>query len=124
MSQEAKPQDCSAQDILKRVVSALKEKKGEDILVFDARATGNITDYYILVSAFATPHLKALMNAARLALKSGGVLFHRRSGTPESGWIVLDYMDVVLHIFDKETRAYYDLEALWKNMPRVDVQPT
>lgn len=111
----------SSQDLLEAIAATLSEKQGLDIIAFDARALSGLADYYLLVSALSSPHIKALCNAVRLALKSHGVMCFRKSGTPESGWIVADYTDVVLHLFDRETRAYYALEELWSDVPRIEV---
>ncbi len=103
------------------MAEALRAKQGRDILAFDARGLSGVADYYLLVSALSTPHIKALYNAVRMDLKSRGAVCHRKSGAPDSGWIVADYLDVVLHIFNRETRGYYNLEELWAAMPRVEV---
>jgi len=103
------------------MAEALREKQGRDIMAFDARGLSGVADYYLLVSALSTPHIKALHNAVRMAMKARGAACHRKSGAPDSGWIVADYLDVVLHIFIRETRGYYNLEELWSAMPRVDV---
>ncbi len=101
-------------------VATLREKQGRDIMVYDARNSHAGTDFYILVSALSSPHIKALHNTVRLALKNAGAVCYRKSGTPESGWIVADYLDLVAHFFSAETRAYYNLEELWAGLPRLD----
>ncbi len=101
--------------------AALQEANGQDIIIFDARGSGAGTDFYLLVTALATPHIKALHTAGRLALKSVGVTCYRKSGAPETGWVVADYLDFIIHFFDADTRAYYKLEQLWEKLPRVDI---
>jgi ribosome-associated protein len=102
-----------------KVREALESKKGRDILVFDVRATSPVTDYYVIASGATAPQLKAMATAVTRALKGEGAGWHRQSGAPEDGWIVVDYVDVVIHIFLDETRRYYAIEELWAGVPRL-----
>ena len=111
----------TSRDLLNQIIEVLREKHGRDILAFDARGISGIADYYLLVSALSAPHIKALQNAVRIAIKAQGITCHRKSGAPDSGWIVADYPDVMLHIFLQETREYYNLEELWARLPQVEV---
>ena len=90
-----------AQDI----VAALENAKGEDIKVYDVRGKSGITDFFVVATGAAAPHLKALIKALPKA--------YRTAGDPDSGWIVSDLVDVVVHVFSAEARAYYALEKLW-----------
>lgn len=90
----------------KEIVQALEDAKGQDIKVYDVRGTSGLTDYFVVATGAAAPHLKALVKA--LPKKA-----YRVSGDPESGWIVADYVDVIVHVFSPEARAYYALEKLW-----------
>ena len=85
----------------------------------DVRHLSSVTDYYLIVSATSQPHLKALAGEVQHALKKDGVYCYRRGGDPEGGWIVVDYIDVVVHILLTEIREYYALEELWASAPRV-----
>ena len=97
----------------------LDDKKGEEILLLDVRELSSVTDYYLLVTGTNTPHIKALAEEVDRVLKADGTKCFRKSGTAESGWVVADYFDVVLHIFSSEQRAYYALEQLWADAPVV-----
>ena len=90
----------------KEIVKALEDAKGQDIKVYDVRGTSGLTDYFVVATGAAAPHLKALVKA--LPKKA-----YRVSGDPESGWIVADYVDVIVHVFSPEARAYYALEKMW-----------
>lgn len=81
-----------------------------------------VTDYYLVASGSSAPHLKALVNEVLQELKHMGVPCYRKSGVPEAGWLVLDYLDVIIHVFLPETRRYYAVEELWAQSPRVQVQ--
>ncbi len=91
----------------KEIVAALKDAKGVDVKAYDVRKISGLTDYCVVATGAAAPHLKALVKA--LPKKA-----YRVSGDPESGWIVADYIDVVVHVFSPEARAYYALEKLWE----------
>lgn len=85
---------------------ALEDAKAIDVRAYDVRGKSGFTDFFIVATGAAAPHLKALVKAMPKA--------YRISGDPESGWIVSDYIDVVVHIFSAEARAYYALEKLWE----------
>lgn len=102
-----------------RIRAALDDKKGEQIKTLDVRDLSSVTDYYVVVTGTSPPHIKALAEEVDRALKKEGTGCFRRSGTPESGWIVVDYFDVILHIFSPEQRQYYALETLWADAPVV-----
>ena len=86
-------------------VRALEGAKAADVKTYDVRGKSGLTDFFVVATGAAAPHLKALAKALPKA--------YRTSGDPESGWIVVDYIDVVVHVFSPEARAYYALEKLW-----------
>ena len=92
---------------------ALVERKAADVKIYDVRGKSSLTDFFVVATGAAAPHLKALVAETQAAMKTAGVMSHRTSGDPESGWIVVDYIDVVVHVFSPEARAYYALEKLW-----------
>ena len=95
------------------VVKALEDRKGADVKVYDVRGKSSLADFFVVATGSAAPHLKALVAETQAAMKAAGVASYRTSGDPESGWIVVDYVDVVVHVFYPEARAYYALERLW-----------
>lgn len=99
--------------LTRTAAAILADKKGEQIVAMDVSQVSSLCDYVILVSGSSPPHLKAMFNDLQHALKQKEVHAFRKSGTPESGWMVLDYVDLVIHIFLHETRMYYALEDLW-----------
>ena len=84
------------------------------------RDVSSVTDYFLVVSASSPPHIKAMMGAVHHALKEDHVSCYRKAGTPECGWVVMDYVDVIIHIFSRDSRRYYALEELWAEAPRSD----
>ena len=97
---------------------ALDDKIAKDIRIFDVRGISFITDYVVVASGTSAPHLKALVAEVQHQVKQLGVPA-RRSGLPESGWVVVDCFGAVIHVFAPEARAYYAIENLWKTAPAV-----
>ncbi len=98
----------------KSIVDALEEKKAEDILLLDVRALTPFTDYFVLCSGSNVRTLKALAEAARDAVHQDYHIASRTEGTPEDGWLLVDFGDVILHVFSPDQREYYQLEDLWR----------
>lgn len=98
---------------VKLIATALEDRKGTDVKVYDVRGKSSLADYFIVATGAAAPHLKALIAESQAVMKKNGVSSFRTSGDPESGWIVVDYIDIVVHVFSPEARAYYALEKLW-----------
>lgn len=97
------------------IARALEARKGENVKVYDVRGKSPLADFFVVATGAAAPHLKALIAESQAVMKKEGVRSYRTSGDPESGWIVVDYIDVVVHVFSPEARAYYALEKLWEN---------
>lgn len=95
------------------IVKALEDRKGVDVRVYDVRGKSSLADFFVVATGSAAPHLKALIAESQSVMKDAGVMSYRTSGDPESGWIVVDYVDIVVHVFSPEARAYYALEKLW-----------
>ena len=97
----------------KEFAKALEDAKAQDVKTYDVRGISGFTDFFVVATGAAAPHLKALVAETQAVMKKAGVSSYRTSGDPESGWIVVDYIDVVVHVFSPEARAYYALEKLW-----------
>ncbi|MEN8239648.1 MAG: ribosome silencing factor [Actinomycetota bacterium] len=98
---------------------ALDEKKGEDILILDVSGLLVVTDVFLLASGTSTRHVRSLMDDAEIALREVDRRPIRREGAEYGEWVLLDYGDVVIHVFESETRGYYDLERLWADAPQI-----
>jgi ribosome-associated protein len=96
----------TSEELSKQLSQALVDTKALDVKTYDVRGKSGIADFFVVATGSAAPHLKALVKALPKA--------YRVSGDPESGWIVADYFDVVVHVFSPEARAYYALEKLWE----------
>ena len=100
---------------VKILKAALEDKKAVEVRAYDVRGISGFADAFVVATGTAAPHLKALVAGAQFAMKDVGVDSYRTSGDPQSGWIVVDYVDIVVHVFSPEARAYYALEKLWKD---------
>lgn len=99
--------------------AAAEEKKGIAPVILDVRGVSSVTDYYVIVTGTSAPHLKALDAEISRALKGAGRAAHRAGGGSDSGWIVRDFLGVVVHLMTAEMRQYYAIEDLWGDAPRV-----
>lgn len=104
-------------DLANAAAEILESKKGENVSIRDVRENSAVTDFYVVASGFSPPHLKAMFNEVQRGLKKIGVRCYRKAGDPECGWLVLDYIDVIIHIFSDEARSYYAIEELWEQGP-------
>ena len=94
-------------------VEALEGKKAVDVKTYDVRGISGLCDAFVVATGTAAPHLKGIVAGVRAAMREKGLDAFRVSGDPESGWITVDYVDMVVHVFSPEARAYYALEKLW-----------
>lgn len=103
----------TVEEQVEAIVKALEDRKGVDVKTYDVRGKSSLADFFVVATGSAAPHLKALIAESQSVMKDAGVMSYRTSGDPESGWIVVDYVDIVVHVFSPEARAYYALEKLW-----------
>ena len=101
------------------VVDLASEKLAEDIVMLDLRPVAPFADYFIIMSAESGRQIEALEEDITRDLKQANVSRFHREGTPNSGWVLLDFSDVVIHIFSPEEREFYNLERLWSQAPQV-----
>ncbi len=100
---------------------AADAKKAFDILVLDLRGLTFITDYFVICSGGSTTHVGAVADWVHQTLAKDGTHPSHIEGGSEASWVLMDYGDVVVHIFDEQARTYYSLERLWGDAPRVSL---
>jgi ribosome-associated protein len=100
-------------EIARTVVNALEEKKGEDILLLDIREIALFAEYFVICSATSDRMLQALADVAQEQVKKDYGLIGRVEGSSNYGWVLVDFGDVILHLFSPQRRDYYRLEELW-----------
>jgi len=101
------------------IVDAAAEKKAENILLLDVHDLTALTDYFVICEGSSERQINAIYDNILDELKQEGVRPYHKEGTPQSGWILIDYGYVLVHIFSPERRAYYRLEELWQEAPTV-----
>jgi ribosome-associated protein len=101
---------------------AARDKQATDVVVLDVAELLAITDYFVICSASSNRQVKTVIEAIEDSIRELGEKPIRREGEDEAGWWLLDYVDVVVHVFGEEERAYYDLERLWRDAPRLEWQ--
>ena len=106
----------------RRIAGLAQDKLAEDIVILDMRPVCIYTDFFVVCSGRNARQVRAIWNDVRERMKHDEVLPRSVDGERESTWIVGDYLDVVLHVFTPETRAYYRLEDLWGDVPSIELE--
>ena len=102
-------------------VEAAQDKHAVDVTVLKLAGSGSFVEYFLLCSGRSQPQIKAISDAVEERLDRGGVrLKHREGKAGVAEWVLLDYVDFVVHIFSERAREYYDLERLWRTAERID----
>ena len=108
---------------MKTCAQLASDKKAEEIVVLDLREISTFTDFFVICSGTSEPHLKAIAGEIETRLRQDHDLRPAAvDGFPASQWIVLDYLQVIVHIFHREKREFYSLEDLWSDAPRLRVK--
>ncbi len=102
-----------ATELSQKVAQLALQKKGEDILIFDLRQLTDVADFFVLVTGGSDLHVKAIADFIEDELEKLGIRLYHKEGYENLRWVLLDYVDVVVHIFRPETRDFYNLERLW-----------
>jgi len=95
------------------VVEAVGDKQAEDIVLLDTRGVCSFADYFVLCNGDSQRQIQAIYDEVWQILKKEGILTHHREGTVNSGWLLLDFGNVIVHIFAPSEREYYQLDKLW-----------
>ena len=94
-------------------MSVASEKQATDIVLLDMRGPLSFTDYFVILTGESQRQMQALLEDIDQALDEAGMTLHHREGTSDGGWVLMDYGDLVVHVFAPEEREYYHLEQLW-----------
>ena len=102
-------------EMAKIAARALDDKKGKDIKVIDIHEVSVIADYFVIASAANTNQVEAMVDSVEEALGRAGYEPRQIEGSRNSSWVLMDYEDVIVHVFDEENRLFYDLERIWRD---------
>ena len=108
-------------DIVKKIVKALDDKKGNDIQIIKIEELTIVADYFVICTANSNTHVRALADEVEYQLGVGALPYVRLEGTDSNEWKVVDCHDVIVHIFSDEAREFYKLEKLWSDAQEVDI---
>jgi len=100
-------------EVARKAVEAASEKQAIDIVLLDTRGVCSFADYFVICSGDSERQLKTIYEEIEHILKRGGILPHHHEGTVDSGWLLLDFGEVIVHIFASFEREYYQLDKLW-----------
>jgi ribosome-associated protein len=111
-----------SREVAARAARAAAAKQATDIVALDVHELIVITDYFVICTASSNRQVKTVIEGIEDSIRELGERPTRREGEDEAGWWLLDYIDVVVHVFGEEEREYYDLERLWRDAPRLEWQ--
>ena len=115
-------EEMDARQKAKMAIAALEDKKAEDVHVIDISEVSTLADYFIIASGTNKNQMQAMQDAVDEKLSRAGYEPKHIEGNKNTTWILMDYGDVIIHIFDKENRLFYDLERIWRDGKMVEVE--
>lgn len=101
------------------IVDVATDRKANDVTLIDLRAVTTLADYFVIATGTSARQIGAISRAVEDAMEERGLRLFTREGQPADGWILLDYGQIVVHVFGPEQRAYYDLERRWRDASTV-----
>ncbi len=108
--------------IAKIVAAAAEDKKAKDTVILNLNKLTLIADYFVITTGDSEPQLKAISNFIMRKLKENKIRLLHYEGKPGTGWILLDYGDVIVHIFSREKRDFYNLEYIWQEAKKIHLK--
>lgn len=111
----------ASQEIAEQATLSMLAKNAADVMIIDLRGLSSITDYFVIGTAGSEPQIKAVVEQVTGDLKERATTPWHTEGKQGWRWVLLDYVDVVIHVFRAEVRAFYGLERLWGDAPRIAV---
>lgn len=112
----------NSMEMARLAISALEDKKAEDIRVIDISEVSVLADYFIIAGGGSKSQIQALCDNVQEVLGRGGYPQKQTEGYNTANWILMDFGDVIIHIFDRENRLFYDLERIWRDGKTVDIE--
>ena len=109
------------QQMIENAVSGLEDKKGEDIKVIDISEVSPISDYFVLATGSNRNQVQAMADSVAEKMHKAGFSMKQIEGYDSANWILMDFVDIVVHVFDRESRNFYDLERIWSDGKLVEL---
>ena len=117
---QTETQSVSSRDLAIAAARAAADKQGERVVVLDVRELIVITDYFVIASGGSERQVRTIVEEVEKSLRGLGMKPVRREGEDDRRWVLLDFFDIVVHVFAQEEREYYDLERLWGDAPTLE----
>ncbi len=111
-----------SKEMVKIAINALEEKKAENIRVIDISKVSVLADYFIIAEGKNRNQIQALTDSVEKDLGKAGIVPKQIEGYESATWILMDYADIIVHVFDNENRLFYDLERIWRDGVCVDAK--
>ncbi|KAB2846740.1 MAG: ribosome silencing factor [Ignavibacterium sp.] len=112
----------NSKKIAEQIANLIFNKKGYDVKIIDLQKITSFSDYFLICSADSDTQVKAIADEIDEKLREEGIKYWHKEGMAALSWVLLDYVDVVVHIFKKESREFYNIEKLWGDAPVFDIQ--
>ncbi|MGF0032873.1 ribosome silencing factor [Bariatricus sp. SGI.154] len=107
-------------EMVRIAYEALDEKKGEDIRIIEISGISVLADYFIITNGTSDSQVKALVEHVEEKMHKAGYAQKQREGVTAGNWVLLDYGDVIVHVFDKDNREFYNLERIWNDGKKIE----
>jgi len=111
--------ELSGSEIAEIAAKSALDRKANDVVILDLRGLSSVTDFFVICSGNSSTHAEAIAQIIEEKLHEQNVKLWHREGRTKASWILLDYIDAIIHVFTKDAREFYSLERLWGDAPRI-----
>ena len=111
-----------SQEMAKLAITALEDKKGEDIKIIDISEVSVLADYFVIASGSNRSQVQAMIDNVEEQLNKAGFHARQTEGYDSANWVLMDFKDIIVHVFDQENRLFYDLERIWRDGKIMDAE--
>ena len=111
-----------AKEMAKLAIKAMEDKKAEDISLIDISEVSVIADYFLIASGSNRSQIQAIIDNVEVTLGRAGAALKQIEGYDTANWVLMDYGDIIVHVFDRDNRLFYDLERIWRDGKKVDIE--
>ena len=122
MTEERRKEMDQSKEMARIAYNALSDKKGEAIKIIDITGISVLADYFIIANGNSDSQVNALVDNVEEELHKAGYPLKQREGQASGSWVLLDFGDIIVHVFDRENRLFYDLERIWKDGKDISVE--
>lgn len=122
MTEERRKEMDQSKEMARIAYNALSDKKGEDIKIIDITGISVLADYFIIANGSSDSQVNALVDNVEEELHRAGYPLKQREGQASGSWVLLDFGDIIVHVFDRENRLFYDLERIWKDGKDISIK--